>query len=57
MVQRVEGQVDVEVRPPKMPQADQLDVRELPDGSVLEPGKLLERQKPLLARNVQPEAV
>ena len=57
MVERVDRQVDVEIRPMEVMRADEPDVGELRDGRVTKPWELLERQKPLLAGDVQPEAV
>ena len=44
MLDRVEGEVDIESRPPEMAGARAEDIRELSHGGLSEPGKLLERE-------------
>ena len=54
---RVNGEVDVEVRPVDMMRMRKLDVQELSDRGVAEPGELAKGQEMLPVANEQPEAV
>jgi hypothetical protein len=57
MIERLDGQIDVQVRPVQVMWRGELDVRELPDRGVPEPREILERQKPFAFADEQPEAV
>src|SRR5512139_310390 len=57
MIDRFDGQVDIEVGPIEMVRMRQFDVAELADRHIAEPWKVLECEEPLLLVEQQPEAV
>jgi len=57
MINGFHGDVHIQIRPMQMMRTLQLDVEQLPDGHVPEPGKMLERDKALLVSDKKPEAV
>src|SRR2546426_6579962 len=57
MIQRVHGQVDVEIWPVQVMRAWEYDVRQFTDRRLAKPGKLFERDKPLAVRDEQPESL
>src|SRR5438445_616928 len=57
MADRFDGQIHVEIGPVEVVRLRTLDVRELRDRSVLEPGEFRKRDEQLLRSKHQPEAV
>ena len=57
MLDDVEGKVYVKGGPVKMLAVQQLDVADLPDGGIFEPGELLEGQEILPAFEKDPKAM
>ena len=57
MPKRLNGKINIEVWPIEMMWLRKLDVEQLPDGRVLEPGKVLERQIVFLISDQEPKPV
>ena len=57
MPKRLNGKINIEVWPIEMMWLRKLDVEQLPDGRVLEPGKMLERQIVFLISDQEPKPV
>ena len=57
MPKRLNGKINIEVWPIEMMWLWKLDVEQLPDGRVLEPGKVLERQIVFLISDQEPKPV
>ena len=57
MPKRLNGKINIEVWPIEMMCLRKLDVEQLPDGRVLEPGKMLERQIVFLISDQEPKPV
>lgn len=57
MPKRLNGKINIEVWPIEMMWLWKLDVEQLPDGRVLEPGKMLERQIVFLISDQEPKPV
>lgn len=57
MLNRLSGNIDIEIRPVKMVFIQKLDILDRGDGRVLEPGKVFERKKALLRVKQQPYPV
>jgi hypothetical protein len=56
-VQRIDRQIDIELRPVQVSRARQLDARQLPYGRIAKPRKVLERNEPLALADQEPEPV
>ena len=57
MLYRLDGQVNVKIRPVQVTRARQLNVRQLGDRGVTKPGGILERDEALLVTDQEPEAL
>jgi hypothetical protein len=57
MRERLNRYIDVEARPVQVLRARQLDPADLSDGSILEPGVVLERDEQFVIVHEQPEPV
>jgi hypothetical protein len=57
VIDRLDGKIDIEVRPVEVIRRRQGDVDELADRSVAEPGKLRKGYETLAVRQQQPESV
>ena len=56
VIQRLDRQIDVEIRPVQVTRADESHVGQLRDRRITKPWELLKRQKAFLASNTHPEA-
>lgn len=57
MANRLDGEIDIQVRPIEMIGRRSLDAGEFVDGGLTEPWELLERQEQLFIGQEQPEAM